>query len=75
LNQYDVFVNFSFDEDKSLQSGMRSSLEPNQISSEAVHFSDQSSFAKSQLEHVTERLQNKMQALKVNYIFNSFNKL
>ena len=33
--------------------------------SEAIRFSEQSSFAKSQLEHVAERLQNKMQALKV----------
>ena len=35
------------------------------VPTEALHFADQSSFAKSQLEHVVERLQNKMQALKV----------
>jgi hypothetical protein len=39
------------------------------VPSEALHFADQSSFAKSQLEHVVERLQNKMQALKVNTRF------
>jgi hypothetical protein len=59
---YCVFCSPKPDDPKPDETGLS---EESLVASEAAHFAEQSSFAKSQLEHVAERLQNKMQALKV----------